>query len=86
MLARREFELAFHFVGLHDEAAVRTVFRPVAQRVEILRRVEPRDRAERVERIRDFVRPHDRPRFVDPNGSRHIDHVVEFGDDVPRVY
>ena len=85
MLARRQFEFALDLVGLHDEAAVRAVLRPVAQRVEISRRIDSGNRAERVDRIRDFVGPHDHSRFVDPNRGRHVDHVVEFGDDVPRV-
>ncbi len=85
MLTRRQFELALHLVGLHDKAAVFAVLRPVAHSVQASRRIDPGNRAESVERKRDFVGPHDRSRFIDPNRGRHVDHVVEFGDDVPGV-
>jgi hypothetical protein len=78
-------EAFFQLLLAQDEDALFAVRRPIAEGVEIFRGFYSVHPLVSVVYVGDFVGAHDAPFFIDPDGGRHVDHVVEPRDQVLGV-
>src|SRR5262249_50969069 len=76
----------FQFIFAHDVNALIAVRHPVANCLKILACVDSVHSLETVVRVSDLRRPNDFSFLVDPNRSRHVDHIVELSHEMFVIY